>query len=168
MRIYLIGFMGAGKTYWGKIWAKQLQLEWIDLDAAIESRAGLSIETIFNTQGEAAFRKLEQACLHQTATQNNLLCSLGGGAPLYENNMDWINTQGTSVWLEASPELLAVRIEADPAKRPLLQGKSGIALIKQIRTMLNNRASIYQQATIRLNADALHVDSLSERLHLNT
>jgi shikimate kinase len=162
MRIYLIGFMGAGKSYWGKIWAEQLQLDWIDLDDVVEKKAGQSIEHIFNVQGENGFRKLEQACLHETARQHNFLCSMGGGTPCHENNMDWINAHGITVWLDASPELLANRLEADVNKRPLLRGKSGVQLLQQIQLMLHMRDPIYQQAQIRLNAETLHVDSLTE------
>jgi shikimate kinase len=166
MRIYLIGFMGVGKTHWGKIWAEHLQLNFFDLDAVVEQKAGLSIDGIFKLHGESGFRELEQACLHATAEQNHVLYALGGGTPCYQNNMNWINEHGVSVWLDASPELLANRIETDHTQRPLLDGKKGEELLKQIVSMLQFRKATYQKAQIRLSADRLRVDDLSVQLNL--
>lgn len=166
MRIYLIGFMGAGKTHWGKIWAERLQLKFIDLDEVVEVKAGLSIEEIFNLHGETGFRRLEQACLFETIDNQNVLFSLGGGTPCYENNMEWINDHGISVWLDASPEVLANRIELDGSHRPLLESKKGEELLKQIVDLLESRKTTYQKARIRLNADLLKVDDLTNQLKL--
>lgn len=165
MRIYLIGFMGAGKTHWGKIWADHLQLKFLDLDTLVEEKAGLSIDEVFKLQGESEFRKIEQTCLYETEMQNHAIFALGGGTPCYANNMEWINEHGISVWLDASPVVLANRIEADTNQRPLLDDKKGDELLKYIISMLQIRQPTYQKARIRLDADRLRVDDLT--IHLN-
>jgi shikimate kinase len=166
MRIYLIGFMGAGKTHWGKIWAEQLQLKFIDLDEVVEKRAGLSIDEIFSIHGESVFRSIEQVCLLETADDCDFLCALGGGTPCHENNMEWINEHGISVWLDVGAEILATRIDADRKQRPLLNGKEGEVLLNHITVMLNLRKEFYQKALIRLEADQLHTASLTDQLNL--
>lgn len=166
MRIYLIGFMGAGKTHWGKIWADHLQLKFLDLDTLVEEKAGLSIDEVFKLQGESEFRKIEQTCLYETEMQNHAIFALGGGTPCYQNNMEWINEHGISVWLDASPEILAIRIESDHNQRPLLGNKKGVMLLNQIVRMLESRAATYQKAQIRINADLLHIEDLSVQLNL--
>lgn len=168
MRIYLIGFMGVGKSHWGSIWAQHLQLNWIDLDQLIIQKTSLSIEEIFKKEGEEGFRKIEATCLRETKLMENTLISVGGGTPCFEENMAWMNAQGTTIWLEASSDYLATRIDSDSKKnRPLLADLKETALENEIEKMMISRIPFYQKAQCRLNAEQLAEDSLYECLQQN-
>jgi shikimate kinase len=168
MRIYLLGFMGVGKSHWGSIWAQHFQLNWIDLDQLIIQKTSSSIEDIFKEQGEMGFRKIEAACLRETNKMENALISVGGGTPCFEENMHWMNEHGTTIWLEASPQYLANRLAADTEKnRPLIAVLEETTLEKEIERLLIARIPFYQKAQHRLNAEQLDKNSIYKHLNQN-
>ncbi|MDE6715156.1 MAG: shikimate kinase, partial [Muribaculaceae bacterium] len=97
--VFLVGFMGSGKSTLGYAVSRNLNLQYIDLDIYIENRFRTSIKDLFNSRGETAFRIIEQNMLHEVAEFENVIISCGGGTPLYADNMDYMKNQGTTVWL---------------------------------------------------------------------
>lgn len=153
----LLGFMGAGKSYWGKQLARHFQADFIDLDDYIVTQARQSIPDIFATQGEAAFRRMETHLLHQLlldTPRKRRIIALGGGTPIAGDNMTQIRTHSTAIYLQATPALLAQRLFAERQKRPLLRNLTDDQLLPFITQKLAERAPIYQKAhhTIDLQA----------------
>ena len=94
MRIYLIGFMGCGKSTWGKKLAEKLDCAFIDIDKRIEAIEGGTVAEVFKIKGEEYFRKLEAAVLRSTVLEKNAVISCGGGTPCYFDNMEWMKQRG--------------------------------------------------------------------------
>ncbi|MGH1336933.1 MAG: shikimate kinase [Aureispira sp.] len=147
---YMLGFMGAGKSYITKRLATHLDLPTLDLDALIEEHAGKTIRQIFEEEGEAAFRALEQELLYQTLEQTPTLIALGGGTPIHQNNMDWIKEHGQSIFLDPPIATLVQRLDKERAKRPLLAALSSEELEERIARRLEERRSIYERADLCL------------------
>jgi shikimate kinase len=162
--IFLIGFMGCGKTTLGRKLAARLGYEFMDLDHILEAQAGMSIAEYFSTHGEDAFRKLESEVLKQTKYPEHAVVSTGGGLPCFFDNMQWINAHGRSVYIQLSPKTLADRLEHEKVTRPLLRDKHGDALIAFIGDKLTEREPFYKQATIIANGLSLTADKVEEML----
>ena len=108
--IFLIGYMGCGKTTLGEVLARQMGLHFIDLDEFIEARQGMTIPQIFDQMGEARFRELETEALSEVAVIQNVIVGCGGGTPCHGGNMALMNQAGTTVWLTTSPERITARL----------------------------------------------------------
>ena len=145
-RIILIGYMGAGKTTLGKSLARHLGLEFIDLDWYIENRFHQSVSQLFATRGEEGFRKIEQNMLHEVAEFEDVVISAGGGTPCFFDNMEYMNQQGLTVYLKATPEILRTHLRMGKQKRPLIAQKNDEELDIFIRESLDKRESYYNQA----------------------
>ena len=118
-RIYLIGFMGCGKTHTGQQLAELLRYQFIDLDEEIIRRnGGQSIPELFAREGEAWFREEEALALRETGLLEHAIISCGGGAPCFHNNMDWMVAHGFSIYLKTDPEILAKRLLRERGQRP--------------------------------------------------
>lgn len=148
MQIYLIGFMGSGKSYTGRRLAQLLNRRFIDLDDWIEQKAGLSIREIFEQQGEAHFREAEAEAIRQMAGQPAAVVATGGGTPCFHQNMDWMNTHGLTVYLDTSQEVLFQRLKDGRDHRPLLRAMPDDGLRAYISHKLLERNPYYQQASI--------------------
>ncbi len=146
--IFLIGFMGSGKTTLGRKLASKLGYPFMDLDHILEAQAGMTIAQYFSEFGEDAFRKLESEVLQQTNYPRHAVISTGGGLPCFFDNMDWINAHGKSVYIRLSPKMLANRLENEKDQRPLLREKHGEQLIAFIGEKLKERDVFYTRATI--------------------
>ena len=109
LRIIIIGYMGAGKTTVGKALAKALGLDFYDLDWYIESRMRKTVPQLFAERGESGFRDIEHRLLHEVAEFENVVLSCGGGTPCFFDNMEYLNQQGETVYLDATPEVLGER-----------------------------------------------------------
>lgn len=144
--LYLLGYMGSGKSHLGQRLAQHFERPFIDLDARIELEQGETIATIFERYGEAHFRALEATALRATATAPTSVVALGGGAPIYHNNMTWLLAQGTTVFLDPPLEILLDRLLGATSDRPLLAGMSRAALRKRVTAMLAQRRPIYERA----------------------
>lgn len=145
-RIFLIGFMGCGKSYTGQRLADLLDYRFLDLDDHIEARAGMDISTIFAREGEDGFRQRERQALHDMAQIDRVVVACGGGAPCFFDNMAWMNQHGLTIYLEATPQLLAERLHPGREHRPLLAALSDSELLSFIEQKLQKRQTYYQQA----------------------
>src|SRR5882757_544038 len=105
-KIFLIGFMGTGKTHWGKLWSKETGYSFFDLDTLIEEQTGKTVAEIFEQEGEAFFREKEKELLRSFAGKDNCIIACGGGTPCLNDNMQWMNTHGTTVYLAATPQFI--------------------------------------------------------------
>jgi len=163
---FLIGFMGSGKTYQGVRLAKHLNIPFVDLDARIEAGERQAIQAIFEHQGEAEFRRLEQRYLHELASEGPTVVATGGGTPCFFDNMDWMNAHGITVFLQTSVPVLAARLRPDPTVRPLLAGVPENQLENHIARLLEHRLPFYSKAKVVVeNSDLLSLTDL-ERLVL--
>ncbi len=154
-RIFLIGYMGAGKTTIGKELAKHLSLSFIDLDAYIQSKYRKTIAEIFDNLGEKEFRKIEKKTLNEVSLIEDVVISTGGGAPCFFDNMEVMNNAGVTVYIEAEPEELASRLLASKTVRPLIAGKSKEELIPFISEHLKKRERYYNKAQIVYHTDRM-------------
>jgi shikimate kinase len=166
MRIYLTGFMGSGKSTVGPLLAEQLGYRFLDLDDLIEAEVGKSIETLFTTAGEVAFRDVEARILRQTAHYNPAVIALGGGALTFEHNLQWALAQGLVVYLRASADTLLHRLRPALATRPLLCGgdgqpMQGEVLRLRIETLLAQREPFYQRAHLTIEVDGCSVQEIA-------
>ena len=153
IRIFLTGYMGAGKTTLGKAFARELNVPFIDLDWYIEERFHKSIRELFVERGEASFRELERNMLHEVSEFENVIISTGGGTPCFFDNMDYMNGHGQTVFLD--PDILFNRLRVATHQRPILQGKTDEELRAFIVDALDKRAPFYLQARYRFDAGRL-------------
>lgn len=168
MRIFLIGFMGTGKSRWGEIWASQHNLKFIDLDIEIEKKIGLSIEEIFEKKGEDFFRDVEAETLIEMDQNDNCIIACGGGTPCFKNNMDWMNENGITVLLNSTPSKILENIINDNKERPLLKKINKGELLFFIEMKLKERMDFYNKAIIRLEAVELNSNSINAILNLKS
>ncbi len=145
MRIYIIGFMGAGKSTLGPLLAKQLGYSCIETDVLVEKLAGFSIAEIFNIYGENYFRELEKKVLHHTLLCNNTIVCTGGGTPCFEDNMEWMNVHGLTVYLSCDDNIIFHRIETQQKIRPLFRNPNSTL------KLLHDRIPFYQKAHLHIS-----------------
>ncbi len=165
-RIFLIGYMGSGKTTVGKLLAEKLHYSFVDMDSHIEEKQFKSVSQIFSELGEEKFRLLEKHCLHEVAEFDNVVISTGGGAPCFFDNMNFMNSHGLTVYLKMTPAELSIRLEISKAnKRPLLFDRKGEELKKIIAEGLAKREPFYNQAAFVINGnDANIISTICEKI----
>ncbi len=144
--IILIGYMGSGKTTVGRQLALALGRTFYDLDWYIEMRYHRTVAQLFAEKGEEGFRELERNMLHEAAEFEDIVLSCGGGTPCFFDNMEYIRSVGESVYLKATPEVLAEHLRMGKVERPLIKGKSPEELLEYIRTSLAEREPFYMKA----------------------
>ena len=147
-KIFLLGFMGSGKSTTGKKLASHLNWSFIDLDEKIEQTTGMEIRDIFSEKGEAFFRKIESDTLKGMASESNAVISTGGGTPCFGDNMDFMLRTGLTVYLRMTPARLKSRLAGTSEHRPLLKdiGKDGLQ--EYITAKLAEREKWYSRAEI--------------------
>lgn len=156
--IFLIGFMGCGKSTLGKKLAAKTGFTFIDLDDAIVQSINMSITEYFEAYGESAFRAIEREQLHKLRELKNTIIATGGGAPCHLDNMDWMNQHGKTVYLKLSPKALLSRLsQKEIESRPLLKGKTKEELLDFIQSKLEERNPFYNRASLIF--DAFHSDT---------
>jgi len=160
MKIFLTGFMGCGKTTLAKKLSARLGYELVDLDHEIEKQAGKSVGEYFALHGESAFRELESQTLKTFPYQQNSIIATGGGTPCYFDNIDWMNLNGLTVYIEMSPIALAKRLENGKAKRPLLKDLDEQGIVDFITQKLEERNPFYRKASLVVNGISLTAESL--------
>jgi shikimate kinase len=158
--VFIIGFMGSGKTHWGKIWAEKNGLEFCDLDEIIEQKEGKSIAAIFEKEGEDYFRKSETEALHTFSEKQNCIIACGGGAACINDNIKWMNEHGTTVYLSATPQYILKMVKEEKDKRPLINKLNEAELLFYIEQKLKEREPFYSQAQFILPVIELNEDSL--------
>ena len=158
MKIYLIGFMGCGKSSIGKKLASICRLSFVDIDALFEQEYQCSIFEFFASHAEAEFRKEEQKILHQTAQLDDVVIATGGGIPCFEDNMDWLLSHGTVVYVEIPPLALHHRLIHSKKERPLLPNKK--TLLEDIETLFAQREATYKKAHITISGIQYNMNTL--------
>jgi shikimate kinase len=154
MRIFLIGFMGSGKTHWGKQLASRLQLSFFDLDEVIVQSEQQNIPEIFSSKGEEYFRGKEKELLEKLVDENtNMVVSCGGGTPCFFNNIEFMKKYGTVVWLNTHVDVLLERLMKERNERPLLKDINDEELRNYILRKLNERRMYYEQADVIIDKE---------------
>jgi len=171
--IYLVGFMGSGKSTVGPILANALGFQFLDIDNIIEEKANKTIPEIFQTEGEAAFREIERSALEELKSSSNTVIALGGGTITNPENLKIAKENGILVYLKISPEEILSRIQHHSEDRPMLTDASGKPLTGQqleqrIRQLLEMREKYYSQSDIIIHSDNLRlgitVDEIVKKL----
>ncbi len=163
-KIFLVGFMGCGKSKLGKALASKLDLPFLDLDDLIEATNHMSIPELFAAFGEQGFREREKQVLQGATMDNNAIIATGGGAPCFFDNMEWMNKNGITVFIDPPVEVLADRLINARVERPLIKDKSLKELMDFIDTKLQERRPFYNQAQITLKGIDLDADNLIEAI----
>ncbi len=161
--IFLIGYMGCGKTTLGAALAAEMAVPFVDLDDYIEEQCEASIVSVFKKVGEKGFREIEQRALAQVAASaGGSIVACGGGTPLYGNNMELMNSLGLTIWLTTSPERIAARLTLpeQKAKRPLIASMADGEILDYVKRELDRRAPIYGQAQLRF--DSTRIETAQE------
>lgn len=156
--------MGAGKSVIGRRLAKSLELSFYDLDEEIESRYKTSVASIFQKYDEACFRKLETSVLEAFSEEDNFVLSCGGGTPCFGDNMDLMNSLGTTIYIKLTTSELVARISNSVKKRPLTEGKSDAELIDYVASTLSTREPFYSKAKFIVNGSDADKDALEEKI----
>jgi len=166
-RIFLIGYMGVGKTTIGKNLAEKLNMPFIDTDLFIENRYRGKITDIFVEEGEEKFRRIEQKILQEIIHRwGNVVVSTGGGTPCFFHNMKLMNTSGITVYLKISTELLIERLINMKCVRPLIKDKSPEEIKCFVADNLVKREPFYSQASIIFSINKLTMDEIITKLIL--
>jgi len=158
MTVYLLGFMGSGKSTFGKRLASGAGWEFIDLDSLIEDTEGKSIEEIFRVSGEDYFRDVESAALRSISMDQNVVIACGGGTPCYRDNMDYMNRNGMTVYIRLDARSLANRLLNAKKTRPLLKDMDNRQLEEYITAKLAEREVYYNRSRILI--DGLRADPM--------
>lgn len=161
MKIFLIGFMGVGKTHWGRLLSQKLNLPFFDLDEQVIGHAGKPIAEIFAADGEEHFRQMEKEVLHIiTESHDSFIMACGGGSPCYFNNIDYMNQAGTTVWINTPLDTLFDRLVKEKEKRPLIKELSDDQLKNFIFRKFADRKIYYEQAALTVEEEPVELDNL--------
>jgi shikimate kinase len=169
MIVFLVGFMGSGKTYWAVRLAQALGVVWTDLDQRIIQKESLAIATIFQEKGQAYFREVETSCLRSLKEQYEIkgngenrkvtvIVATGGGTPCFDGNMDWMNENGLTVWLNPPIPKLAERLKTELEVRPLLQHLTEDGLEEFIAAKMKEREEFYRKAKLEIKNTNIAVE----------
>ena len=165
MRIFLIGFMGSGKTHWGRLLSEKLGMRFFDLDEQVAEHAGKSIPEIFASEGEEQFRMMEKDTLYIIAeSHQQFIMACGGGSPCYFNNIEYMNQVGTTVWINSPLDTLFERLIKEKDKRPLIKELSDEQLKAFIHKKFADRKIYYEQADVKVDEDPVQLDNLIEKI----
>jgi shikimate kinase len=154
-KIFLVGMMGSGKSYWTKKMAKWIKSAGYDLDDLIEMNEEKTISEIFSEDGEEHFRKTEAKILRWFKEKKKYVLATGGGTPCFLDNMAWMKKEGIVIWLDESVDILVKRLVEEKAHRPLIADLSEQDLTKFIKDKLIERHAFYSQANYRLSTDQI-------------
>ena len=143
--------MGSGKSFWSKKLGSILNIPAVDLDKEIEKAEAKTVAEIFENKGEDYFRIKENEALKSFESNNNFILSTGGGAPCYHNNIDWMNANGITIWIDEPIEIIAERLLKEKAHRPLIANIADEALKEFLSQMREKRKMFYSRAKHHLN-----------------
>lgn len=165
MRIFLIGFMGSGKTHWGNLLAVKMDLPFFDLDTVISKTEELTISQVFSIKGEEYFRYKEKEVLEELVNDHErFILSCGGGTPCFFNNIEFMKKSGKVVWLNTSIETLKERLLKERMLRPLIRSIGDRELRTYIIRKLGERKMYYEQADMMVNEESISIEPLVELL----
>ncbi|MCX6205821.1 MAG: shikimate kinase [Bacteroidetes bacterium] len=149
-KLFLVGMMGSGKSYWTKFLSKKLKVGGYDLDFLIESNEERTIAEIFEEDGEEYFRKQEAKLLRWLKEKKSFVLGTGGGTPCYNDNMEWMNKNGITIFIDPPIEQLVERLLPEKSHRPLISNLTDEELFQFLTQKRNERLVYYEQATIKL------------------
>lgn len=164
MRIYLVGYMGAGKTTTAKRLSSLLDIPCYDLDQLFEAQFKIEISSFFERYDESLFRKLESQLLKDTLQFDHAIISTGGGTPCFYDNMKWMNENGLTIYLQMHVKSIVERLKTSKRKRPLLASKTDEELLDFVKEHLRQRNIFYSQAHILFKGESLKVDDLIQKI----
>jgi shikimate kinase len=166
LKIVLVGMPGSGKSTFGKQLAQQLNFAFIDLDHVIEKESGKSIAEIFQQDGEGKFRELESLYLEKCLRGvEGFILATGGGTPCFNDNMDLINKESVSIFLDVSLNEIYLRLHKDQSgKRPMFAGLDEGEIILKLKNLLTEREGYYRQAKIKLSGDDISTEHLMSEI----
>jgi shikimate kinase len=161
MKIFLIGFMGSGKTHWGRLLSAKLSLPFRDLDTVIVEREKKSVSEIFAQKGEEYFRYQEKQTLEEIVTEEeSFILSCGGGTPCFFNNIEFMKKNGKVIWLNTSIDALKERLLKERVSRPLIREIDDDELRRYIVRKLSERRMYYQQSDVTVNEESITLEEL--------
>lgn len=161
MRIYLVGYMGAGKSTTSKRLANRLGWDAYDTDRLFEARYKISINDFFHKYDADLYRRLETQILHETLSFDNAVIATGGGTPCFNDNMAWMNQHGFTVFLKISPESAVSRLSQSKVKRPILIDKKPEELAVFVMKNYAERLPYYEQAQLTFKGENCDVEELA-------
>ncbi|MGQ0739932.1 MAG: shikimate kinase [Bacteroidota bacterium] len=165
MKIFLIGFMGSGKTHWGRLLSQKLSIPFFDLDEQVSAHAGKPIPEIFSADGEEHFRLLEKEVLYIISeSHDSFVMACGGGSPCFFNNIEYMNQSGTTVWINTPISALFERLIKEKDRRPLIKDLSDDQLWSFISRKFADRKIYYEQAAITIDEEPVQLDKLIEKI----
>lgn len=164
MRIYLVGYMGAGKSTTAKRLARQLGVESFDTDRMFEERFHIAINDFFRKYDETLYRKLESDILHATETFDNAVISTGGGTACFNENMRWMNQHGFTVFLKLSTKSLFDRLSQSKVRRPLVWNRPPEELMAYIEKNYDERLPFYEQAQLTVKGEDCDIQALAAEI----
>ena len=164
MTLYLVGYAGSGKSSLGKRLARRLRLRFVDTDKWIELNEGASVADIFHYGGEEYFRRTERNAVESLYSEGeNMIVATGGGLPTWDDNMEWLNDHGVTIYLRRSPEQILSRMSAyGREKRPMFRGKSDEELLAFMRAQMTERENFYAKAHISVDCTPISDDEAVE------
>jgi shikimate kinase len=165
--IILVGFMGCGKTTFGRKLAKKLKYDFIDSDALIEEQENMKISDIFKEKGEEYFRSLEKLFIQTLENKNNKIVATGGGMPCFEDNMEKLNQVGLTIYLKRPTLELVYRLLRSKKERPLTKEKQKEELKVFINNLIEKREKYYLKSKFILEREQIDVDYIVKMLHDN-
>ena len=160
MRIYLIGYMGSGKSTLGRKLSARMGFQFVDMDHYIEERNCKTIPQIFAEEGEVAFREKERKALEELSEFTDIIIATGGGAPCFFDNMELMNRTGKTIFLNVDSKILAGRLLKSKTERPLIKGKSKEELVAFIDESLRKRYEFYSQAQFKISESDIDLEKL--------
>lgn len=163
--VFLIGYMGCGKTTLGEVLARQRGLRYIDLDEYVEQRCGMSVMEIFDKMGQDRFRELETEALQEVAAMTDVIVGCGGGTPCHSGNMDLMNEAGITVWLTTSPERITARLllPEQKSKRPKIAHIPDDEVLPLVKRELEARAPYYNKAQLQFDSTDIETGPTTRR-----
>ncbi|WP_423148535.1 shikimate kinase [Rubrolithibacter danxiaensis] len=164
MIIFLVGFMGCGKTTLGKKLSAKLNYTFVDLDKKIEQVSGERIADYFSNYGESSFRELERDTLQKSSFPADSVVATGGGAPCFFDNMEWMNKNGLTIYISLPPNALASRLENAKTERPLIKNLNHMELVEFIKNRLEARDPFYKKAQYVLNGTDITAEKVVESI----
>jgi shikimate kinase len=163
-RIFLIGFMGSGKSTLGTRFARKIGYDYVDMDHLIEETAGMTIPGIFREHGEQVFRKWEHDILLELCEREHVVVSTGGGAPCHGEMISIMNRHGDTVYIKLPAPVLKDRLRHSRTERPLIRGKTEGELLDFIHQLLQEREPYYSRAKYTVDGVNLDLDTLEHIL----
>lgn len=161
LKIFLIGMMGSGKTYWAEKLKKKLKIPAYDLDSLVEMMEEKTVAEIFEENGEEYFRQAEAKMLRLFAEKKQFILSCGGGTACYNDNMQWMNNEGITIWINEPIKTLTQRLLRGKSHRPLIKDLDEVGLKDFLERKLEQREVFYNQAMHTLSKENINENAFT-------